>query len=158
VALTIRTDIRMINPDGSNEVTLFTEVAHGGPFIWSPDGTKVTLHSQRGGAGNFDIFATFGEVAEEQTPEPNEAQEEDTIDQAPLEEETPEEATAPQEVGSPSEATTAPAVEAASNNIGFITVVGVSLLVVVGFVIFYGLRKFRRNERDISNDGSLFGK
>jgi hypothetical protein len=138
----------MINPDGSNEVTLFTEVAHGGPFIWSPDGTKVTLHSQRGGAGNFDIFATFGEVAEEQTPGPNEAQEE----------ETPEEAPAPQEVGSPSEATTAPAVEAASNNIGFITVVGVSLLVVVGFVIFYGLRKFRRNERDISNDGSLFGK
>jgi Tol biopolymer transport system component len=67
LALTLRNDIRVIDADGGNQTTLFTEVAHGGPFIWSPDGTRVALHSQRAGAGNFDIFvATFGEVAEEE--------------------------------------------------------------------------------------------
>lgn len=70
IAQTIRTDIRVIDADGSNETILFAEVAHGGPFVWSPDGTRVALHSQRGAAGNFDIFvATFGEAGEEAAPE-----------------------------------------------------------------------------------------
>ena len=41
--------IRVIDPDGGNETVLFTEVAHGGPFIWSPDGTKVAFTSYGGG-------------------------------------------------------------------------------------------------------------
>jgi Tol biopolymer transport system component len=95
VAMSIRTDIRMINPDGSDEITLFAEVAHGGPFVWSPDGTQVAVHSQQGGAGNFDIFvATFGEAAEE-----GQSNEEET----PADEEAPVEEEAPAEEGSPPE-------------------------------------------------------
>ncbi|OGO40753.1 MAG: hypothetical protein A2Z04_09040 [Chloroflexi bacterium RBG_16_57_9] len=59
-------DVRVINADGSQGVTLFTEVAHGGPFYWSPDGNRIALHSQRGGA-KFDIFvATLGKAPGEQ--------------------------------------------------------------------------------------------
>jgi Tol biopolymer transport system component len=158
VALTIQTDIRMINPDGSDEITVFTEVAHGGPFIWSPDGTQVALHSQRGGAGNFDIFvATFGEATEEQAPEPENAQEEnlspeeiapeeDTLEQERLEQESPaEEPSASEEVVPSSEATTEATAESFANNTGFMALAGVVLLGVLGVVVFYGLRKFRRN-------------
>ena len=123
VALTIRTDIRVIDPDGGNETVLFTEVAHGGPFIWSPDGTKVALHSQRGGAGNFDIFvASFGES--EQDVEVSSAEV-----QAPPEAEvvTPAMEVSPS-LGSP----------------GIIAALAVALVLVVGGVI-YGIRKFRRN-------------
>lgn len=101
VAMTIRTDIRMINADGSDEITLFTEVAHGGPFIWSPDGTRVALHSQQAGAGNFDIFvATFGEAAEGDQPDQEEAP---TNEAAPADEEAPAEGETPGEGQTPAE-------------------------------------------------------
>lgn len=109
VAMTIRTDIRMINSDGSDEITLFAEVAHGGPFVWSPDGTRVAVHSQQGGAGNFDIFvATFGEAAEE-----GQSEEEETPadEDPPAQEEAPVEEELPAEEGSPAEGET-PAEEA----------------------------------------------
>ena len=143
VALTIRTDIRMINPDGSDEVTLFTEVAHGGPFVWSPDGTRVALHSQRGGAGNFDIFvATFGEATEQDesgqagTP---------TEEEVAIEEEVPkeEETLTRNEVASSSEATSENTV---TSPLGFTTiiVIGGVLLILILVVVIYGLRKLRR--------------
>jgi Tol biopolymer transport system component len=54
-------DVRVISADGTEETTLFTEVAHGGPFYWSPDGNRIALHSQRSRA-NFNIYvATIGQ-------------------------------------------------------------------------------------------------
>lgn len=132
VAQTIRTDIRVIDPDGSNEVTLFAEVAHGGPFIWSPDGTRVALHSQRGSAGNFDIFvATFGEATEEEVLE---------------EEEAPAEVEAPisKEVAPSAEGATSPAVTSPLGGTGTIIALGISFVLVLTGVI-YGLRRFRRD-------------
>jgi TolB protein len=140
IAQTIRTDIRVIDPDGSNEITLFAEVAHGGPFAWSPDGTRVALHSQRGGAGNFDIFvATFGEAAEE------EALEEEEVP-AEVEATTPEEVRPPsEEATSSSEEGTSPATVTFSlGGAGTIAAVGVSFLLVLAAVV-YGLRRFRRD-------------
>ena len=136
VALTIRTDIRMINPDGSDEITLFSEVAHGGPFVWSPDGTQVALHSQRGGAGNFDIFvATFGEVAEEEAPE----QEEPLI-----EEETADEVADPEEVESSSAVAPSTSVTSPLNNVGIIAIVGGAIVLVLAVVI-YSVIKLKQN-------------
>lgn len=134
IAQTIRTDIRVINPDGSNEVTLFAEVAHGGPFIWSPDGTRVALHSQRGGAGNFDIFvATFGEATEE----------EEVLE----EEEVPAEveASTSKDVAPSAEGATSPAaVKSPLGVTGTIAAIGVSFLLVLAVVV-YGLKRFRRS-------------
>jgi Tol biopolymer transport system component len=135
-ALTIRTDIRVINPDGSDEKTLFTEVAHGGPFIWSPDGTRVALHSQRGGVGNFDIFvATFGEAGEEKQAEP---------EVASTETEATEAAPAANQATTSSSETAPPAAVTSPVSFTGIVVGGVSLIIVLAVVI-YGLRKFRRN-------------
>jgi TolB protein len=161
VALTIRTDIRMINPDGSDEITLFAEVAHGGPFIWSPDGTRVAVHSQQGGAGNFDIFvATFGEAAEEGQLEEEEApveeeapaEEGSPAEEAPAEEEADVEGEIPaeEETLTSNEVTTSSvtavedAVTSPLGSAGTLAIVGVSLLLVLAIVV-YGLRKFRRN-------------
>jgi Tol biopolymer transport system component len=90
-------DIKTIDPDGGEETTLFEQVAHGGPFIWSPDGNRVALHSQRAAAGNFDIFvATLGDapqieipaVAEEPAPDEavDQGSEPSTASEAPLDE------------------------------------------------------------------------
>lgn len=140
VALTIRTDIRMINPDGSDEVTLFAEVAHGGPFIWSPDGTRVALHSQRGGAGNFDIFvATFGEAVEEE----GKPAQTDVPPQVAMPE---KEGAGPDEVAPSSEAASETPVTLPLEFTPIAAVAGVSLvLILVGVGIIYGLRKLRRD-------------
>jgi Tol biopolymer transport system component len=173
VAMTIRTDIRMINPDGSDEITLFTEVAHGGPFVWSPDGTQVAVHSQQGGAGNFDIFvATFeaadeGQLEDEETPTDEEtpADEEMPVEEespaegessiaedapaegeASIEGETPteEEVLISNEVTASSIAAVEDTVTSPLGSVSTFAIAGVSLLLVLT-VVGYGLRKFRQN-------------
>lgn len=95
-------DIKMLDPDGGEETTLFEQVAHGGPFIWSPDGNRVALHSQRAAAGNFDIFiATLGDAPQIEVP----AVIEEIAPDEPVEEAAPEEA-----VDQESEPSTAPEV------------------------------------------------
>lgn len=136
----IYTDIRVINPDGSNQETLFTAVAHGGPFVWSPDGARVALPSQRGGVGNFDIYvATFGEVADEEALEETEA---------PIEadESTPVEA----EAATPDEVAPASEAEAASTEVtppsefgSTIIVLGVVGLIILTVVVF-SVRRYKR--------------
>jgi Tol biopolymer transport system component len=49
-------DIRVMNVDGSNVITLFEAVPHGGPLEFQPDGDWVIYHSPR--SGNFDIYVT----------------------------------------------------------------------------------------------------
>jgi len=86
-------DVRVINLDGSQETTLFTQVAHGGPFYWSPEGDRIALHSQLAG-DNFDVFvATLGDPpGEEPAPRGGEAEEaapQVTEAEAPAAEEQP---------------------------------------------------------------------
>ncbi|HEX9922087.1 MAG TPA: hypothetical protein VGD99_05450 [Anaerolineae bacterium] len=140
-AETIYTDIRVIDPDGNNQETLFTEVAHGGPFVWSPDGTRVALPSQRGGAGNFDIFvATFGDVAEKEALEETEV---------PLEGD--ESAPAGAEAATPNEVVPSSAEEASPTNVtspsefgNTIIVLGVVGLIIMTVVVF-SVRRYKRN-------------
>ena len=86
-------DVQVINPDGSQETTLFTQVAHGGPFYWSPEGGRIALHSQIA-SDNFDVFvATLGEPPGEQ-PAPRGEEAEGAVPQvkgteAPAAEESP---------------------------------------------------------------------
>lgn len=141
VAQTIRTDVRVIDPDGSNEITLFEEIAHGGPFIWSPDGTRVALHSQRGNAGNFDLFvATFGEPSEQEDVAPK-AEEE-----APAPEEKAVEEAVEKTAGSTEEAsstTVTPSVRLIGVVALVVGVIFVGVLVGIAAVV-YGLRKSSR--------------
>jgi|GEM_PF-2362533 len=136
VAQTLSTDIRMMNPDGSDEITLFAEVAHGGPFIWSPDGTRVALHSQRGGAGNFDIFvATFGEAGQKEVVEEEEApvQVDEPAPAVEAEASTSEEVVAP----ASQQEETAPATVTPPSGIGrTVVVVAVVTLIVLAVVVF----------------------
>ena len=137
----IYTDIRVINPDGSNQETLFTEVAHGGPFVWSPDGTRVALPSQRGGVGNFDIFvATFGDVAEEEVLEEEEVPTEEN-EPAPA---AAEASTTSEEVAPSSEEGASPTTITPPSDFGrTIVVVGVVVLIILAVVVF-SLRRFKQ--------------
>lgn len=94
-------DVRVINVDGSQGTTLFTEVAHGGPFYWSPEGNRIALHSQLTG-DDFNIFvATIGEAPGEQ------AQPAAPVEEAPPQEQEAEEAP-PQEQATGASAAEAP--------------------------------------------------
>lgn len=127
-------DVRVINVDGSQGTTLFTEVAHGGPFYWSPEGNRIALHSQLTG-DDFNIFvATIGEAPGEQ------AQPAAPVEEVPPQEQESEEAPPHEQATGASAAEAAPATAQARWPLWLgagVAVVGVVIVVTLGAIGLY---------------------